>query len=180
MNHERIRIHKLDSLGREVWSYEGRVMHRSGTSITCMAVFDRDMIQVGKVTFERGDIFEEIFYSDRWYNIFRVSHPRTGAVKGWYCNITRPAVIAEDSIRAEDLALDLLVYPDGDWEVLDEEEYRELALQPSEREQVDAAIKELLQLAASGTPPFDYQREAWKSLPEKAGTGQQQDSEHAQ
>ena len=42
-----------------------------------------------------------------------------------------------------DLALDLLVYPDGRQLVLDLDDYESLNLPPEERQQVEAALDEL-------------------------------------
>jgi len=50
-----------------------------------------------------------------------------GDLKGWYCNITKPAVVTEDELTFVDLALDLWVWPDMRYLVLDEDEFDELA-----------------------------------------------------
>jgi len=64
-------------------------------------------------------------------------------IKGWYCNLTRPARITADAVYAEDLALDLMVYPDGRFRVLDEDEFAALKLKPAEREQALRGLESL-------------------------------------
>ena len=85
-------VRKLDHEGREVFRYEGRVLRRGERYVCLRAVFRFDEVDLGCVTFKRGDVFTEWFYSDRWYNVFRIEDGASGALKGWYCNITRPAL----------------------------------------------------------------------------------------
>jgi protein associated with RNAse G/E len=108
--------------------------------------------------FEAGDIFIETYYADRWYNIFQIHGP-DGRLKGWYCNITRPAVIGADTLDSEDLELDLVVAPDRAVVRLDDEdEYaaRNLAGDdPEAHTAALAAVDELRALIAAGAGPFD-------------------------
>jgi hypothetical protein len=141
----RITVHKLDASGREVWAYEGRVLLQDGPKLVLEARFDRDDIRLGGLHLRRGDRFVETFYTDRWYNIFAVYASEDGRLKGWYCNVTRPAWIDAEGghIRAEDLALDLIVLPDGRSTVLDEQEFAALPLSDAERRQAQRAMDDL-------------------------------------
>ena len=78
----------------------------------------------------------------------------TGALRGWYCNITRPAVIEEARVSAVDLALDVWVDPAGRTWVLDEEEFAALDLGPDEVAAARAAVAKVLALAAQRGGPF--------------------------
>ncbi|MBN1264243.1 MAG: DUF402 domain-containing protein [Anaerolineales bacterium] len=155
MKIETICIHKLDHKGQEVLNYTGEVIRRSENSVVLRAIFDLEPVRTGSMTLERGDVFEEYFYTDRWYNIFKITKSNTGKIKGWYCNLTRPAVITASDISAEDLELDLLVYPDKTREILDQREYQKLHLHKSEHLQVEAALLELQRLIENGVPPFN-------------------------
>ena len=108
------------------------------------------------VVLERGDRWTETFYSDRWYNIFEI-RASDGRLKGWYCNITRPARITQDEVSAEDLALDLWVEPDGSQQVLDEDEFAALGLPSEERALALNALEQVLEMVAREAPPFDGQ-----------------------
>ena len=104
-------------------------------TIVCIdAVFalgDRDL---GFVRLRRGDRFREWFYAGEWFNIFRVQDGKTLALKGWYCNITRPPLIrADTSVTADDLGLDVFVYPDGKTLLLDEDDFNRLDLTAAEK-----------------------------------------------
>jgi hypothetical protein len=147
-------VHKLDESGREVWRYEGRILSRQPGRWKLEATYERERTRVGSLTFDRGDRFIETFYADRWYNIFEVHDAATDGLKGWYCNLARPARLEGNAIYQEDLALDLVVYPDGRMEVHDREEFEALALSEEERARVEAGLEELTSLASAGEGPF--------------------------
>lgn len=136
-------VYKHDAAGNPVWSYSGEVMSR-GEGWVCLEarlnIEDRD---AGFIVWRRGDRMIEWFYSDRWYNIFEVHDVRDDALKGWYCNITRPAQIEDNTIRADDLALDVFVGPDGTVTLLDEDEFAEQVLTDDERAQAWEAVDAL-------------------------------------
>jgi uncharacterized protein len=149
-----ITVHKLDAAGREVWSYTGRVLARTASWVQLEAEFDRDEVTFHGLTLRRGDRMVETFFGDRWYNVFAIYDGIAGGLKGWYCNITRPARLEADAVRAEDLALDLLVYPQGGDLVLDEDEFERLELSPPERDAARQALADLRLLAARRAGPF--------------------------
>ena len=111
-------------------------------------------MDLGFVVLEPGDRWTEYFYADRWYNIFEI-HASDGRLKGWYCNVTRPASIGNGEVAAEDLALDLWVAPDGEPQVLDEDEFDALAISPAEREAARQALAELQGMVVQRVAPFD-------------------------
>lgn len=115
-------------------------------------------MDLGYVLLEPGDRWTEYFYTDRWYNVFEI-HAADDSLKGWYCNITRPARITAREVVAEDLALDLWVAPDGETRLLDEDEFAALSLSPAEREAAQNALTKLQTMAAQKTPPFDERRD---------------------
>jgi predicted RNA-binding protein associated with RNAse of E/G family len=147
-------IHKLDEKGIEVWRYEGIVLSTSATNLTLQAHFDRDAVVFEGLKLKRGDRFIEMFFTDRWYNIFEIYDVEDGRLKGWYCNVCRPAQLDPGHIYAEDLALDLIVYPDGTWQVLDEDEFAELEISVEDQEHAWGALNELIQIAQQRKSPF--------------------------
>jgi protein associated with RNAse G/E len=149
-----ILIHKLDAAGQEMWRYPGKVVSSNDTQIIVDAIFDREWVEIGGLQLRRGDRFLEIFYFDRWYNIFAIYDDSGEHFKGWYCNITRPAWLEVNHLYAEDLALDLVVHPDRSFIILDEDEFEGLALPEHEQIQARAALEELIHLAKGGQSPF--------------------------
>lgn len=90
-----------------------------------------------------GDRFVETYYTNRWYNMFEIHAREDDHLRGWYCNISHPAEIDGNTLSYIDLALDLLVFPDGRQVVLDEDEFADLEISPKIRGQARQALTEL-------------------------------------
>jgi hypothetical protein len=138
-----VTVIKLDANGTEVWRYAGEVLARDAHSLTLRALFNRPDRLFHGILMRQGDPFVETYYRDRWYNVYQIHDRDSRAIKGWYCNVTRPAEIGSREVRYVDLALDLLVYPDGRQLTLDEEEFEALQPDAALREQARAALAEL-------------------------------------
>ncbi len=140
-----------------VITFHGSLIDASDTHRLLHTVWEKDPVDIGYVRFEPGDYLYEYYYSDRWYNVFELHAPE-GQLKGWYCNIARPAMFEAQQIDSEDLELDLFVSPDLQTIVLlDEEEYAALGLahsDPAAHQQVEAAVADLRQRATLGREPF--------------------------
>jgi predicted RNA-binding protein associated with RNAse of E/G family len=150
----KIKIHKLDAYGRELLSYSGEFVHRTQSRVTLEAFFNHDDKELDGLSFRRGDRFIETHYGDRWYNVFAIYDVDSDRLKGWYCNITRPARIEDGQVSSDDLALDLIVYPDGTWKVLDQDEFEALDLPQEDRTKALATLAELRGLAEALEGPF--------------------------
>lgn len=151
-----IQVEKLNNQGQAVVSYSAELAQLLPNGVMLAAVWtwkDRDL---GYTVFETGDHFTEYFYTDRWHNIFQIHSGQTGALKGWYCNIARPATISEERVAAEDLILDVWVQPDGSYQILDEDEFAaDHTLDQQTREDALRALGILLAQIAARQPPFD-------------------------
>ncbi len=140
---EFITINKLNLAGEVTWSYTGFVLQRDEHRLVLEARFNRPDTPFHDILLKQNDRFIETFYSDRWYNIFEIHDRDDDHFKGWYCNLAYPARLERDTVSYIDLALDLLVYPDGKQLILDEDEYALLPLSGSDQEKVHAARVEL-------------------------------------
>jgi predicted RNA-binding protein associated with RNAse of E/G family len=142
-----VTVIKRNHLGDELWRYTGLLIDRAGNTICLEAPFNGKKVAVMGTTIKRGDLFFETYYTDRWYNVYEIHDREDGGLKGWYCNIGKPAVMeGEDLLSYVDLALDLWVAPDGKQTVLDEDEFLELDLDPGTRAQALDGMKELQML----------------------------------
>ena len=138
-----MQIIKNDHSGENVWEYAGRVIERTHSAILFEAHFNRTDLLFNGVILREGDRFLELYPFGMWFNIFEIHDKDDDAIKVWYCNVTRPAQITEDQISYDDLALDLLVYPDRKMLVLDEDEFSNLTLTQSETLQARAGLEQL-------------------------------------
>ena len=139
----KIIIIKQNHDGEETWRYPGTVVEKTTSKMVVEAFFDRDDMEFHGMQLCRGDRFVETYYFERWYNMFEIYDRSDNRLKGWYCNISSPVVLSEGKLLYRDLALDLLVFPNGLQIVLDEDEFAALRLSPRDHEQALAALAEL-------------------------------------
>ena len=149
----RIKVQKKNPASDVTYEYEGVMLSQDEHSIVLEALFDRADMPFLEVVFKTGDRFVEYYYTDRWYNIFVIHDRDDGTVKGWYCNIGKPAVIKDGVVSYVDLALDLWVSVDGKQTVLDEDEFEALNLEEELRVGALSGLNELKQQFLNGKPP---------------------------
>lgn len=141
---EKITVVKLDPHRKELWRYEGEVIKATRHGVLLEAYFNRpDDLPFHGINIRTGDRFIEMYFCDRWYNIYEIFDKDTDSLKAWYCNVTRPVEIKGSILYYVDLALDLLVYPDGRMLELDEDEFMRLELDPSDQVHARKALAEL-------------------------------------
>lgn len=143
---ETITVIKLNLEGREAWRYSGQLIARQDSLIQIEAFFDREDRLFFGMPLHKGDRFLETYYTNRWYNVFEIFAREDGRLRGWYCNVAQPAQVNGNTVSYVDLALDLLVFPDGRQLVLDEDEFTQLKLDQATRAQAVLALAELQQL----------------------------------
>jgi protein associated with RNAse G/E len=149
----KIKVQKKNPAGAVTYEYDGRLLSRDEHSIVLEALFDRADMPFMETMFKTGDRFVEYYYTDRWYNIFAVHDRDDGRVKGWYCNIGKPAVFEDGTVSYVDLALDLWVSIEGKQTVLDEDEFEALELDEELRTGALKGLEELKQLFLNDKPP---------------------------
>ncbi|MFE3073354.1 DUF402 domain-containing protein [Streptomyces sp. NPDC059247] len=141
----------LTKAGRTKIRYPAEVLGEHGDRLSVRAPWAAEGIRdFGFVRFEPGDVFVEHYWRDRWFTVKEV-WSADGTRKGWYCDITRPAVIGDAGVVVEDLDLDLWVSADGS-EVLrlDEDEFAASGLAASDPEAAERAVAALDALASLG------------------------------
>lgn len=141
-----IRVEKRDEHGKLQWTYEGTLIARSETHVQLEAIFRREDYVADYHTFRQGDRMVEWFFADRWYNVFEMYDVEDQRLKGWYCNITRPAKLYADCVSADDLALDVMIYPDGQYRLLDEDEFAALDIDDQTRQLAQQGLAHLMRL----------------------------------
>lgn len=152
-NMSRLQVLKLDLKGDVTWEYKGRLLRREPDRVVLEAFFDRPDMSFPGGVFKLRDRFVETFYTNRGYNIFEVYDRDDAGLKGWYCNVSRPAVITETAVSWVDLALDLWVWPDGRQKVLDEDEFEALQIEDEERRRALESLQQLRRAFESQRPP---------------------------
>ncbi|PVC88980.1 DUF402 domain-containing protein [Streptomyces sp. CS014] len=143
----------LTKAGRTKIRYPAELVRDDGVHVTVRAPWAAPGVRdFGFVRFEPGDVFTEHYWRDRWFAVKEV-RSGDGGLKGWYCDITRPAVLADGVLAVEDLDLDLWVSADGSCVLrLDEDEFEESGLaerDPTAAGAATSALDELERLARS-------------------------------
>jgi len=141
--------------GRTKIRYGAELLADDGNQVTVRAPWAGAGVRdFGFVRFEPGDVFTEHYWRDRWYAVKEVRDAR-GSLKGWYCDVTRPAEVSSSgTIVVEDLDLDLWCSADGTTVLrLDEAEFTTSGLTARDPEAASAAeraLDELEELARAG------------------------------
>ncbi|MEV0934725.1 DUF402 domain-containing protein [Streptomyces phaeochromogenes] len=137
----------LVKAGRTKIRYPAELLHDDGTHVTVRAAWAGAGVRdFGFVRFEPGDVFTEHYWRDRWYAVKEVRGPED-VLKGWYCDITRPASVSEGELVVEDLDLDLWRSADGTAVLrLDEDEFAESGLETTDPQAAAAARSALDEL----------------------------------
>ena len=96
------------------------------------------------------------FYKKRWFNIIAQMKPY-GLF--YYCNIGTPYLIDDGVIKYIDYDLDLRVFPDGGFRILDRNEYRYHKKIYKYSDDIDMIVKKelssLIEMKKNNEGPFD-------------------------
>jgi hypothetical protein len=99
-----------------------RVLARTGASVgdavTVLFISDRDY-RVADLVLPAGTVTFGHFWGSRSYNVYHWLTP-DGQTLAHYFNLSSDTVITEDSLQWKDLAVDVLLRPGSEAEVLDE------------------------------------------------------------
>ena len=103
---------------RFVESGEGREKELRAAALDDLGSGEWDMAEW---TWRRTGVVMEVV-SDRWFTVSKM-HGEDGALAYWYVNFERPPTWHASGWDTMDLAVDLVVEPDGAWRWKDEDEY---------------------------------------------------------
>jgi protein associated with RNAse G/E len=115
-----INSRKSDGTIRRSWQAE--LLRRELNELVFVGVFDFDVQHADLGLINRGTVSYEYYWLDRWYNIFAF-HEADGTFRNYYCNISVPPLYQGDVLDYVDLDIDIVVWPDWSYAVLDEDEY---------------------------------------------------------
>lgn len=147
---------KYDQSVRRSWTC--RLTERNDTLFVFVGEFAFDVSHPDLGEISKGTVSYEYYWLDRWFNIFRFHHP-DGTFRNWYCNVNMPPNFDGRVLDYVDLDIDILIWPGGEPQVLDEDEFAMNAAEyryPTEiLEQALSAKRELLAMYAARKFPFD-------------------------
>jgi protein associated with RNAse G/E len=150
-----INSRKYDGTIRRSW--QCRLVESNGTELFFIGDFDEEVRHADLGVIGRGTISYEYYWTNRWYNVFRFHEP-DGDLRNFYCNINMPPTFANGALDYVDLDIDVLVWPDLSYTVLDEAEFEENARKFGYphwvREKARKSLVELISLIEGGMLPL--------------------------
>ena len=141
-----ITVFKRNEHSQPVFEYQAEILDQSEKGLLLSAIFGLASVIEEEINILKGDWFKEWYPYQKWFNIYQIYVGQTAQVKAWYCNICRPMYFHESVLEFDDLALDLLVYPDGKQSILDRDEFRALRISGHERRMALEGLEELQDL----------------------------------
>lgn len=109
-----------ETLGGEIQTFRCREVARS--SIEAVILYEiRVPLGIEDLTLPAGTLSLGYFWTDRDYNAYHWFNP-SGETLGIYFNISDSTRIGKGEVRWRDLAVDVLVTPDGQCRVIDEDQ----------------------------------------------------------
>ena len=140
-------------------SWKCGLAERSGSLLSFVGEFDRDVQHPDLGIIRRGTVSYEFYWLDRWYNVFRFHEPE-GSLRSFYCNINMPPKFENGVLDYIDLDIDVLVNSDLTYKVLDLEDFQTNAERfnyPNEiKDKVDSSLSEVIELIDNREFPFDH------------------------
>ncbi|MFN0277788.1 MAG: DUF402 domain-containing protein [Pyrinomonadaceae bacterium] len=149
MSFEKVTINsrKYDLSIRRTWICE--LIKQDDSLLVLVGEFDRDVEHPGLGSISRGTVSYEYYWLDRWYNIFRFHEP-DGSLRNYYCNVAMPPTFADGVLDYVDLDIDVVVWPDNKYEVVDREDFERNSLKfgyPNKvRQRAEQSVEEMLQM----------------------------------
>lgn len=158
------RLKKGDKLQIQCYKHDGKV-HRCWDEAVLLDI-KKDYMVFGNertlVTEAQGNTWRTkepaimYFFKDRWYNII-VQLKKDGIT--YYCNIATPYIIEDGTIKYIDYDLDLRIFPNGSFKILDRQEYKYHKKKMNYSDELDVAIRsalsELITDYQNGASMFD-------------------------
>ncbi|MFL6468214.1 MAG: DUF402 domain-containing protein [Pyrinomonadaceae bacterium] len=138
-------------------SWKCRLIDQTDRLYVFLGEFD-ELVEHPKLgVIEKGTFSREYYWLDNWYNVFRFEDC-DGNLRNFYCNITKPPMLRHGVLDYVDLDIDLIVWPNGQVEILDEDEFATNAkafnYPPELRDQAFTSLSELRQLIEAREFPF--------------------------
>jgi len=144
--------------GSEHRNWRARLAAQEGELIVLDAAFAAEVQHdlLGQIA--AGTISTEYYWLNRWYNIFRFSEPN-GGLLNYYCNVSLPPRLIDQTLSYVDLDIDILVQPNFSYQVLDTADFEanieRYGYTREVQSGVERATNELVELIEAQSFPFN-------------------------
>ena len=161
------RLKQGDHVFIESYKHNGKV-HRIWAKALVVEVKDKQIVAVTDKTCViesdgRRWITKEpavcFFYEDRFYNV--ISMARKNGIY-YYCNLASPSIFDGEAIKNIDYDLDIKVFPDYSYIILDEYEYamhaKEMGYDEDIKKILEHQMQDLIDIINKKKEPFDHKQ----------------------
>jgi protein associated with RNAse G/E len=152
-----INSRKLD--GKINKSWKAKLIEKNDNLLKFVGKFENEIKHEHLGVIRRGTVSYEFYWLDRGFNVFRFHEPE-GNLRNFYCNINLPPQLENNVLDYIDLDIDVLVWKDFRFQILDLKEFEENAENFSYSDDLklttDESLKELVHLIENRKFPFDY------------------------
>lgn len=156
---DNVRINSLNYDGSLKRGWPCRFIGQSGSMLEFLGRFTNEISHPELGLIAAGTISYEYYWLDKNYNIFRFHEP-DGRLRNWYCNINLPPKFENDVLDYVDLDVDVIVWPDMSYKVVDLEDFERNAVRfdypPEITDIMNDARTTLESMIASRDFPFDH------------------------
>lgn len=153
----KINSRKFDGRIHRSWNVE--LLEETDSLLTFIGEFEKEISHPHLGVIRRGTISHEFYWLTRGYNVFRFHEPE-GDLRNFYCNLNLLPKFANGILDYVDMDIDVLVWEDFSYEILDLDEFEENAkifrYSKTLRDEVDKNLKEILSLIERKYFPFDF------------------------
>lgn len=117
-----INSRKFDRSIRRSW--KAKLLEKNSNFLKFVGVFETEINHQHLGVIRRGTVSFEYYWLDRWYNIFEFHEPE-GDLRNFYCNINMPPTLENGILDYVDLDIDVLVWKDFSFQILDLDDFEE-------------------------------------------------------
>jgi uncharacterized protein len=140
-------------------SWKAELLEETADLYLLVGEFEEEVKHSKLGVIRRGTISYEYYWKNEWYNVFRFHEP-SGELRNFYCNINRPPQLADGVLDYIDLEIDILVWRDFSFKILDLDEYEETACKfnfsAEIKHKIEESLRKLLQMIKEKRFPFDF------------------------
>lgn len=141
-------------------SWEADLIEIDNSLLILYGEFDKEITHEHLGVVKRGTKSYEFYWLNRFYNVFRFHEPG-GEFRNFYCNINLPPTFENNVLDYVDLEIDLIVYRDFSYKILDEDEFidnsRIYNYPKNLIKKTRETIEEVLSIVDMRQFPFDFQ-----------------------
>lgn len=156
MQNSTVTVNSLAFDGKIRRSWQCDLIERNDPMLVLVGSFDRDVEHGELGLIQKGTISYEYYWLDRWYNIFRF-HESNGTLRNYYLNINMPPTFVRGELNYIDLDIDIAVWPDSSYQILDRDEFEinaeRFGYSQQVRDMVESTLAQLLNIVESGDLP---------------------------